>query len=260
MLQVRVFRNYRLGGFSVRRHPPIIPELTAHVATVALPLVSCFRLVRAVILDHPTLRGKFSLEEISEMRNIILMLLLFTVLGSTAAHADTLLCGGSTVCSSGGYVTEIEDLNIDSTQYNVKFSSTDSGPSPFNTNLEAADAAAAIASALGTYRIVSSAVNNTEAGTGEWYCVDAGAGVCNLYTTGYQTEQFVLCGNTWTSGTCYPTVVPNSDIGAPGDYFAVFSPSTSGGGSPVPEPGMVGVMGTGMLAICAIYRRRRKTV
>ena len=196
------------------------------------------------------------------MRTMIPMVLLFTALGSTAAHADTLLCGGSTVCSSGGYVTEIEDLNIDSTHYNVTFSLTDSGPSPFNTNHDAGDAATAIASALGTYGIVSSAKLDTEAGSGEWYCVDAGSGNCNLYTTGYQTAQFVLCGNTWTSGTCYPTVVPNSDIGATGDYFAAFSPSTSGGGggSTVPEPGMVSVMGAAMLGICAIYRRRRKTV
>ena len=194
------------------------------------------------------------------MRTMILVVLLFTALGSTAAHADTLLCGGSTVCSSGGYVTEIQDLTIVSTQYNVTFALTDSGPSPFNTNSEAPNAAAAIATALGTYRIVSSAVNNTEAGSGEWYCVDAGAGVCNLYTTGYQTEEFVLCGNTWTTGTCYPTTVPYSDIGSSGDYFAVFSPSTSGGGSTVPEPGMVGVMGAAMLGICGIYRRRRKAV
>jgi len=195
------------------------------------------------------------------MRTTILVVLLFTALGSTAAHADTLLCGGSTVCSSGGYVTEIEDLTIDSTQFNVTFALTDSGPSPFNTNLEAPDAAAAIANALGTYGIVSSTKLDTEAGSGQWYCVDAGGGVCNLYTTGYQTEEFVSCGNTWTAGTCYPTIVTNTDIGAPGDYFATFSTySSGGGGSNVPEPGMVGVMGAGMLGICAVYRRRRKTV
>src|ERR1035438_5290344 len=108
------------------------------------------------------------------MRTMILVVLLFTALGSTAAHADTLLCGGSTVCSSGGYVTEIEDLTIVSPQYNVTFALTNSGPSPFNTNLEAPDAAAAIATALGTYRIVSTAVNNTEAGRGGGDCVRLG--------------------------------------------------------------------------------------
>jgi len=58
----------------------------------------------------------------SEIRKsfwMILGVLLFAAVGSTAAHADTLLCGGTTVCSPGGYVTEIEDLIIGSNAFNV---------------------------------------------------------------------------------------------------------------------------------------------
>jgi hypothetical protein len=175
---------------------------------------------------------------------MIPVVLLFTALGSSAAHANSiLLCGGSTVCSSGGYVTEIEGLSINGTLYNVTFGTTDSNPSPFNTNGAAATAAAAIATALGTYGIVSSATFNTEAGVGEWYCVDEGSGLCDLYTTGYGK------GPGWETGVVASSVAPLSYIGGtnPGNYFAEFSPSTTS--TVVPEPGtsMLTLSGLGLL-------------
>jgi hypothetical protein len=176
---------------------------------------------------------------------MIPVVFLFTGLGSTAAHADTLLCGGST-CSSGGYVTEIESLPIDGTLYNVTFGTTDSNPSPFDTDGDGGDAASEIASALGTYGIVSSA---TFAGGGaQYYCVDQGGGVCTLLGDDTSLD------SGWTIvGTAYSLKTVSDAIPQGGTYFAEFSPEVA-----TPEPGdlMLTLTGVVLLGLMVVMRKR----
>lgn len=104
---------------------------------------------------------------------IIPVVLLLTALGSTTARADTIACGTATCVTTGGFVTEIEGLNIDGTAYNVTFDTTDSSPAPFDTNGEAGDASGAIIAALGGDEIVNASLYG---GALQLIAVDAGGG------------------------------------------------------------------------------------
>jgi len=82
--------------------------------------------------------------------------------------------------------------------------------------------------------------------------------VCDLYTTGYQTEEFVACGNTWTAGVCYPTVISNANIGSPGNYFAEFSTYSSTVATPEPGTGMLTLLlGVGLFV--AVRKRNARS-
>jgi hypothetical protein len=137
-------------------------------------------------------------------------------------------------------------LNIDGTLYNVTFGTTDSNPAPFDTNGDAGDAASDIASALGTYGIVSSA---TFAGGGEqYYCVDQGGGVCTLsFEPTISTYGWFYVGSSNTITGIY-SYIPFGGI-----FFTEFSPAVA-----TPEPGdfMLTLTGVVLLGLMVVMRKR----
>jgi hypothetical protein len=181
------------------------------------------------------------------MRKSLWMLpvvLLITALGSTSALADTIACGSATCITSGGYVTGIEGLNIDGTLYDVTFGATDD--LTFATNGEAGDAAADIATALGTMGIVSSGTIGSNGF--QDYCVDRGGGYCTVY-------------NHETPYPWFLSAVFYSDYSAdynadhpPGFYFAEFAPAVA-----TPEPGSLALTltGVGLLGLMVVMRKRK---
>jgi hypothetical protein len=129
----------------------------------------------------------------------------------------------------------------------VTFGTTDSNPSPFDTDGDGGDAASEIASALGTYGIVSSA---TFAGGGaQYYCVDLGSGVCTLlgnYT--FSSTGWNVSGDPY-----YNKSVINSYIPFGGIYYTEFSPEVT-----TPEPGdlMLTLTGVVLLGLMVVMRKR----
>jgi hypothetical protein len=180
---------------------------------------------------------------------MIPVVFLFTGLGSTAAHADTLLCGGST-CSSGGYVTEIESLPIDGTLYNVTFGTTDSNPAPFNTNGDAGDAASAIGSALGTSPIVSNQTYFSD--DVQYFCVDQGGSTCILLLNVFY-EGTSISGAWLAAGNNSNELTAMWAAETGGIYFAQFLPAVS-----TPEPGSAPLTLTGvvLLGLMVVMRKR----
>lgn len=170
------------------------------------------------------------------LMRIALVLLLFALLtlGSTAAHADTLVL-------SGGYVTEIAGLNIDGTVYNVTFGTTDD--MTFATNGEASDAAMDIVAALGTNSIVSSATYNPPYDV-QLFCVDTGGGQCQA---GYQTPP----GTAWTYAGLIGGLNPASPAFGAGAYYAEFAVST-----PEPDTISLTLIGIGLFGLLAVIRKR----
>ncbi len=174
--------------------------------------------------------------------------LLFTALGSGIARADTLI-------ASGGYVTEIEGLNIDGTLYDVTFGATNDMEFPSTGN--ASDAAADIATALGTDGIVSSAVGPGEAQT---YCVGFGPevdGECYAYGA--------IPGSPWSPlSTLDDEVFQASVTPSDGTYWAEFSAevcTTATGATepctvPTPEPATSGFMLIGIGLLGLVMRKR----
>jgi hypothetical protein len=130
----------------------------------------------------------------------------------------------------------------------VTFGTTDSNPAPFDTNGEAGDAASDIASALGTYGIVSSASFH---GVGlQFYCVDQGAGLC-IFTN---ANNFTTTG--WTIVDSVPIANFNNTIaldGGGGAWYTEFSPEV-----PTPEPGdlMLTLTGVVLLGLMVVMRKR----
>jgi hypothetical protein len=176
-------------------------------------------------------------------KSLWIIALAFAAIAAPTAHANTIACGSATcVTSAGGYVTEIEGLNIDATLYNVTFGATDD--LTFATNGEASDAASDIASALGTQFIVSAA---TTLGNGnQFYCVDSGGGNCQLYL-----HNSVL---PWQPSNPEPYLdsQANSMIATDGGgfYFAEFSPDVA-----TPEPGTATLMLLGIGLVLAMRKR-----
>jgi hypothetical protein len=167
-------------------------------------------------------------------KSLWIIAVLFVAMGAPIAHAQTtLLCGGTTVCASGGYVTEIEDLTIGSTSYNVTFGTTDSSPSTFSTYISAEAAAAGIATALddsgADYGIVSSATFCNAAGCGQGFGVAAGGTPDNAYYSNFYLREFEWSGPTDNNDTqlgsqCLGNQAPCYYDGGEG-YFAEFSPT-----------------------------------
>jgi len=170
------------------------------------------------------------------------LILLLTALGSASAHADT-------VITSFENVEEIEGLNIDGTLYNVTFGDTDSNPSPFNTNGDAGDAASAIANAI---PVIDYIVSGPPSGDAEQlFCVDAGAGQCDL---AFEDYGWYYLGDVEEDSTIESWM---SEFGEGYVYWAEFSPYTP---PPVgtPEPGtlVLTMTGVGLLELTIMMRKR----
>jgi hypothetical protein len=185
----------------------------------------------------------------SKMRKSLWMIpvvLLFTALGSTTARADTIACGTATCITTGGYVTEIEGLNIDGTAYNVTFDTTDSSPAPFNTNGEAGDASGAIIAALGGDEIVNASLYG---GVLQLIAVDAGGGSAYI--------DYLSSGGGWAENIGVYSIARNFTPYVPdgGLYFADFSTAATA----TPEPGtlLLTLTGVGLLGLMVVMRKRK---
>jgi hypothetical protein len=133
-------------------------------------------------------------------------------------YADTLVI-------SGGVVTEIKDLVIDGTPYNVTFGSTDDMTFAFNPGL-AGVAAAEIATALGSFPIVSPFTIETDLWS---YFIDRGDGTSVGYTLDTNP---VFSPHIWLLNFFpEPTDDAKSLAQSPGFYFAEFTNL-----EPTPEP------------------------
>jgi hypothetical protein len=162
------------------------------------------------------------------------------------ANADTLV-------TSGGFVTEIEDLMIDGTPYNVTFGSTDDMTFASNAGLGGV-AAGEIAQVLGSFEIVSPDIYETDI---QYLFVDRGDGNC--WQDLLFIDPAVISPNTnrWIIGPLEPTDDAKSLATNPGFYFAEFSNL-----EPAPEPDSIGLAleGIGSLALLVVLKKRARRI
>jgi len=167
---------------------------------------------------------------------IVLVLLLSTAIGSTAARADSIV-------TSGGNVTGIDGITIGGITYDVTFGTTED--TTFATDqTDALAMAAAIASDLGAYDSVSDAVSSSIGYIG----VDAGTltaiaeGPGGPYPTSWHTLQ-----TTTVSFENEVTNLPYSNAWAESTVVV-----------PTPEPGSFTLLGVGLLAFGTIILLRKQ--
>jgi hypothetical protein len=160
---------------------------------------------------------------------MIAVVLLFTVLGSQAARADTIV-------TSGLYVTGIDGITINGTTYDVTFGTPDD--TTFSSNpLDALSMATEIANDLSPYATVADTAYNTITFVG----VDGGANVSVA-----QVGSIGTIGLSYASYSFRPVFNPSVYSWA---EFSVVS---------TPEPGtsMLTLTGLGLLGLMMVMRKR----
>jgi hypothetical protein len=167
----------------------------------------------------------------------IFLFLVMGLIGVPAAHADTII-------TTGGFVTEIQGLNIDGTLYNVTFGTT--ADLTFATNGEAGDAATDIVTALGTNNIVSSARYNPPYNV-QLFCVLLSTGQC-------QTGVQIGAGTAWSLLGLTGGLNPGSPAFGAGAYYAEFSPTVA---TPEPSSLVFTLTGVGILGFSMLMRKRK---